>query len=81
MFQLSDDQKKWLKIIGVAFIVVGNVVMSILGFATGTGKLMSSQCEEWLLTHDEFTAPPQNCGQEIKYLKKRCDKEVKEHGF
>ena len=83
MFQLTDEHKKWFKIIGVSLVILGNAVLSFFGFVKSGGgsKLIDSQCEDWLLEHDEFTMPPKDCGEQIKYLKRRLNKEAEEHGF
>ena len=83
MFNLTENQKDWLKMVGVGLVVLGNLFLTWLGFSVPSKKtdILSPECETWLVSHDEYTAPPVNCSQQVKYLKRRIDKEVKEHGF
>ena len=82
MFSFTDKQKEWVKAVGVWFIVLGNLLFTLIGFKQQptsipqTKTLLTKECSSWLMEHDDFTAPPVNCREELKLLKKRVDKEV-----
>jgi hypothetical protein len=84
MFNLTDKQKEWIKVVGVSLVILGNLFLTWIGIRQPEPtkfRYLSKECSEWLLEHDDFTAPPNNCEKEIKFLQKRLNKEVKEHGF
>ena len=84
MFSLTDKQKEWIKVVGVSLVILGNLFLTWIGVRqpeTKVHRFLSPECSTWLSEHDDFTAPPTNCEKEIKFLQKRLDKEVKEHGF
>jgi hypothetical protein len=79
VLRLSDSQKEWVKSIGVGLIVIGNLLLSLLGIKPQDAprQLLTKDCENWLLDHDDFTVPPLNCREELRLLQKRLDKEEK----
>jgi hypothetical protein len=82
MWNLTDKQKEWLRLIGVGLVILGNLFLSVLGLNPKTDReLLSKECESWILNHDEYTAPPSECSAQVVYLRKRLDRESKEHGF
>lgn len=79
---MKEKIQEWLKMVGVCLVVFGHIVLSLAGLSFSQRKqILSNECEDWLIEHDEFTVPPGNCKEQIEYLNRRLDKESEEHGW
>jgi hypothetical protein len=75
---MNENVVKWVRLAGITMLILANACFALLGDTT-VSRLISQQCELYLLNGDEFSVPPLNCIDELKFLKKRVEKKINEY--
>jgi len=77
---MNEETQKRLRLAGIFLLIFANACLTLLGDTSAPERIrvLTDECENYLMNSDEFQAPPSNCIQEMEFLLKRLNNKLKE---